>query len=311
MTALAPLPTGPVRRVAFLGTPALAVPVLEALVNDGVDVVHVVTRADKRRGRGSELMPSPIKECARRLGLPVGHSVDELLDIHRREPIDLCVVVAYGALIKSHVLRILPMVNIHVSLLPRWRGAAPIERALLAGDTETGVCIMQVEEGLDTGGVFATARLPIDEHTTADDIRARLIADGTALLLQQLRDGLSAPVPQAGEPTHAAKIDAGELRIDWSRDATTISRLIRLGGAWTTHRGRRLKIHAADVRPVSCGTGVIRVVDGDVLVGTSNGALALRIVQAEGKTRMDAGAWANGAQLSPNETLGDEVDGHG
>lgn len=151
MTALAPLPTGPVRRVAFLGTPALAVPVLEALVNDGIEVAHVVTRADKRRGRGSDLMPSPVKECAQRLGLPVGHAVDELLDLHRRKPVDLGVVVAYGALVKPHVLRELPMVNIHVSLLPRWRGAAPIERALLAGDTETGVCIMQVEEGLDTG----------------------------------------------------------------------------------------------------------------------------------------------------------------
>ncbi|MFM8563389.1 MAG: methionyl-tRNA formyltransferase, partial [Acidimicrobiia bacterium] len=229
MTALAPLPSGPVRRVAFLGTPALAVPVLEALVNDGVEVTHVVTRADKRRGRGSELSPSPVKECARRLGLSVGHSVDELLDGHRRRPIDLCVVVAYGALIKPHVLRVLPMVNIHVSLLPRWRGAAPVERALLAGDSETGVCIMQVEEGLDTGGVLASARMPIGTDTTADDIRARLIADGTALLLRQLRDGLSVPVPQVGEPTHAAKIEPGELRIDWSRDAATISRLIRLG----------------------------------------------------------------------------------
>jgi len=255
-------------------------------------------------------MPSPVKECAQRLGLPVGHAVDELLDLHRREPVDLGVVVAYGALVKPHVLRELPMVNIHVSLLPRWRGAAPIERALLAGDTETGVCIMQVEEGLDTGGVLATARMPIDERTTADDIRARLIADGTALLLRQLRDGLSVPVPQEGEPTHAAKIEPGELRIEWSRDAATISRLIRLGGAWTTHRGRRLKIHVADVRPSSSENGsleggAIRTVDGHVVVGTADGVLVLRTVQAEGKNRMDAGAWANGAQLTSGEVLGD------
>ena len=310
MIALAPLPRGPVRRVAFLGTPALAVPVLEALVNDGVEVAHVVTRADKRRGRGPELSPSPVMECARRVGLPVGHTVDELLDVHRHVPIDLGVVVAYGALIKPNVLREIPMVNIHVSLLPRWRGAAPVERALLAGDSETGVCIMQVEEGLDTGGVLASARMTIDQHTTADDIRARLIADGTVLLLRQLRDGLSVPVPQVGEPSHAAKIEPGELRIDWSRDAASISRLIRLGGAWTTHRGRRLKIHAADVRPSSSeqgslDRGAILAVDGHVEVGTADGVLVLRSVQAEGKNRMDAGAWANGAQLRPDEVLGD------
>jgi methionyl-tRNA formyltransferase len=310
MTSLAPLPVGPVRRVAFLGTPSLAVPVLEALVNDGLHVAHVVTRVDKRRGRGSDLSPSPVKECAERLGLVVGHSVDELLEIHRREPIDLGVVVAYGALIKAHVLCELPMVNIHVSLLPRWRGAAPIERALLAGDSETGVCIMQVEEGLDTGGVLASARMPISSDTTADDIRAHLVAAGTELLLAQLRSGLSAPVPQVGEPTHAAKIEPAELRIDWSHDAATISRLIRLGGAWTTHRGRRLKIHVAEVRsnPSDSGPvdrGAIRIVDGDVVVGTAAGVLVLRSVQPEGKNRMDAVSWSNGAKLGRDEAFGD------
>lgn len=309
MTALAPLPRGPVRRVAFLGTPALAVPVLEALVNDGVEVAHVVTRADKRRGRGSELSPSPVKECARRLGLSVGHSVDGLLDVHRHASIDLCVVVAYGALIKPHVLRVLPMVNIHVSLLPRWRGAAPVERALLAGDSETGVCIMQVEEGLDTGGVLASARMTIDHDTTADDIRAQLIADGTRLLLDQLRAGPSTPVPQSGEPTHAAKIEAAELHIDWSRPAEEISRLVRLGGAWTTHRGRRVKIHVARA-VASAGVdsgrpGRLRREGAEVSVTTGDGELWVSVLQAEGKTRMDAVAWANGAQFTDLEVFGD------
>ncbi|MFM8564466.1 MAG: hypothetical protein ACKOCE_11350, partial [Acidimicrobiia bacterium] len=128
--------------------------------------------------------------------------------------------------------------------------------------------------------------------------------------LRQLRDGLSVPVPQVGEPTHAAKIEPGELRIDWSRDAATISRLIRLGGAWTTHQGRRLKIHAADVRPSSSeigslDRGAIRTVDGHVVVGTADGVLVLRTVQAEGKNRMDGGAWANGAQFTDLEVFGD------
>jgi len=307
MTALAPLPNGPVRRVAFLGTPALAVPVLEALVNDGVEVAHVVTRADKRRGRGFELSASPVRECARRWGLPVGHSVDELLDVHRRRPIELGVVVAYGALIKPHVLREMPMVNIHVSLLPRWRGAAPIERALLAGDTETGVCIMQVEEGLDTGGVLASACMPIGRDTTADDIRSRLIADGTTLLLRQLRDGLSVPVPQEGEPTHAAKIEPGELRIDWSRSAEEISRLVRLGGAFTTHRGGRLKVHRAEVIDTESthrGPGSVRVARDSIEIGAGIGAIRLIEVQPENKARMNASAWANGAKPGSDEVLG-------
>ena len=121
MTQLAPLPKGPIRRVAFLGTPALAVPVLDAIVAAGLDVAHEITRADKRRARGPELSPSPVKECALRHGLTVGHGVDVLLERHAEHAIDLGIVVAYGALIKPHILRVIPMVNIHVSLLPRWR----------------------------------------------------------------------------------------------------------------------------------------------------------------------------------------------
>ena len=164
------------RRLVFLGTPAMAVPPLRALVAAGYDVALVVTRPDKRRGRGSEPAPSPVKAAAVELGLPVTHRVDDALDAGA----DLGVVVAYGALIKAHVLAELPMVNLHFSLLPRWRGAAPVERALLAGDAETGVCVMQLEEGLDTGPVFACERRPIGPDQTADGLRAELVEAGTA-----------------------------------------------------------------------------------------------------------------------------------
>src|SRR5205085_5491799 len=142
-------------KLAFLGTPEIAVPPLRALVADGHDVRLAVTRADKRRGRGGHLMPSPVKVAAQDLGLPVTDRVDDAIDAGA----DLGVVVAYGRLIKPHVLAALPMVNIHFSLLPRWRGAAPLERAILAGDSETGVCLMQLEEGLDTGPVYGCRRL--------------------------------------------------------------------------------------------------------------------------------------------------------
>ena len=202
------------RRLAYLGTPQMAVPPLQALVAAGHDVALVITRVDKRRGRGNELSPSPVKAAALELGIPVSHSVDDVLG----KGIELGVVVAFGQLIKPHVLAPppagVPMVNIHFSLLPRWRGAAPVERALLAGDTETGTCLMAVEEGLDTGGVYDTVRLPIGLHATADELRRDLVALGTEQLVRCLAGPLPEPVPQVGEPVYAAKIRPDELRID-------------------------------------------------------------------------------------------------
>ncbi|MDP2292021.1 MAG: methionyl-tRNA formyltransferase, partial [Actinomycetota bacterium] len=179
-------------KLAYLGTPAMSVPPLRALVAAGHEVALVVTRVDKRRGRGSELSPSPVKAAAIELGLPVSHSVDDVL----AAGVELGVVVAFGQLIKPHVLAEVPMVNLHFSLLPRWRGAAPVERALLAGDAETGVCLMQLEEGLDTGPVYSTVRVPIAATTTADELRRTLVDVGTAQLVAALAEPLGTPMPQ-------------------------------------------------------------------------------------------------------------------
>ena len=208
-------------RLAYFGTPEMAVSPLHALVAAGHEVVLVVSRGDKRRGRGSELSPSPVKAAALALGLAVSHSVDDVLG----HGIELGVVVAFGQLIKPHVLAEVPMVNMHFSLLPRWRGAAPVERALLAGDAETGVCLMQLEEGLDTGPIYDTVRLPIDATATADDLRRDLVAIGTDQLVRCLTAPLPLPVPQFGEPLYAAKIRPEELRIDWSQPVEHIDRL--------------------------------------------------------------------------------------
>ena len=302
--SLAPLPVGAVQRVAFLGTPELAVPVLRSLVENGIEVGHVITRVDKRRARGNDLYPSPVKVAALELGLTVSHKVDDLLELHRISPFDLAVVVAYGALIKPHVLTEIPMVNLHVSLLPKWRGAAPIERALLAGDTQTGVCLMQIEEGLDTGGVIGVRTMAITDSTTADDIRSQLIAEGSQLLIEQLKSGLDPVVPQTGRATYAEKIDSSELRINWSNSAREISRLIRLGNAWTIFRGKRLKIHHADVNLETSGeVGSLVVTKNSVWVATSSGFLELKIVQPEGKPRMDIVSWINGTQPTHGEKL--------
>ena len=302
--SLAPLPVGAVRRVAFLGTPELAVPVLRSLVENGIEVGRVITRVDKRRTRGNDLYPSPVKVAALELGLTVSHKVDDLIEQHRDKPFDLAVVVAYGALIKPHVLAEIPMVNLHVSLLPKWRGAAPIERALLAGDAQTGVCLMQIEEGLDTGGVIGLRTMAITDSTTADDIRSQLIAEGSQLLIEQLKFGLDPVVPQTGRATYAEKIDSSELRINWSNSAREISRLIRLGNAWTIFRGKRLKIHHADVNHETSGeVGSLVVTKNSVWVATSSGFLELKIVQPEGKPRMDIVSWINGTQPTHGEKL--------
>jgi len=258
-------------KLVYLGTPEMAVPPLEALVEAGHEVVLVVTGTDKRRGRGSGLSPTPVKAAAERLGIPVSHTVDDVLDVDA----ELGVVVAYGRIIRPHVLAELPMVNLHFSLLPRWRGAAPVERALLAGDDVTGVCVMRVEETLDTGGVYASVEVPIEPDVDADQLRALLVDVGSRLLVDTLEDGLTEPEDQAGTPVYAAKIDPDELRIDWRRSCEEIHRLIRVGGAWTTFRGERFKIHAADL------------VD-DQIVPT--------VVQPAGKPRMDADAWRRGAR---------------
>jgi methionyl-tRNA formyltransferase len=295
MGLVAPPPLHPTR-LAFLGTPEVSVSPLRALVAAGFDVALVVTRADKRRGRRGEPTPSPVKEAALELGLPVTTDVDAVL----HSGADLGVVVAFGRLIRPHVLAVLPMVNLHFSLLPRWRGAAPVERALLAGDRQTGVDLMAVEEGMDTGPIYGRRITEIGAADTADGLRGRLGALGTDLLVGTLLAGLPEPVPQQGEPTYADKIERDDLALDWGRPAEELHRIVRVGGAWTTVDGRLLKVHDADVVEAAGEPGTL---DGTV-VATGRRGLSLRTVQPEGRARLDAAAWRNGARLGPGARLG-------
>jgi methionyl-tRNA formyltransferase len=276
------------------------VPPLRAIVEAGHDVRLVVTQPDKRRGRGASLLPSPVKAEALALGLPVTQRVEDVIDAGA----ELGVVVAFGRLIQPHVLAQVPMVNVHFSLLPRWRGAAPVERAILAGDAETGVCLMTLEEGLDTGPVHAREVVRIGPDETASELRAQLVEVGTGLLLAQLADGLGPPVRQQGEVTYAAKIEPEELHLDWSQPAVQIHRVVRLGRAWTTFRGKRLRMRQVRL------SGAAGTTDGqpgllDCLeVGTGDGHLELIEVQPEGREPMPAFAWRNGARPNAGERLG-------
>jgi methionyl-tRNA formyltransferase len=258
----------------------------------------VVTQPDRKRGRGGGLVPSPVKAAATRHGIPVTDRVDDVLDA----AVELGVVVAFGKLVKAHVLDAVPMVNLHFSLLPRWRGAAPVERAILAGDRETGVCLMQLDPGLDTGPVHDCVATPIGDDESVEELRHRLVDLGTRLLVDKLARPLGTPTPQEGEPTYAAKIDAAELELDLTRPAVEVHRTIRLGRAWTTFRGSRLQVLAARPRPdgPACGT-----IDGLVLGCGDGTGLELVTIKPEGKAAQPATAWRNGARPQPGERVGD------
>ncbi len=281
-----------IRRVAFLGTPSIAVPTLRAIHGAGFEIPLVVSGADKRRGRGRELSPTPVKAEALELGLAVSANVDDLLDVHADDPIDLAVVVAFGKLIRPHVLAEIPMVNIHFSALPRWRGAAPVERALLAGDTKTAICIMAVAEGLDEGDIWAQLDVSISPEDTLFSLWDSMSIDGAELLVDQLRNGFTDPEPQVGEPVYARKVNSDDLLLDWERPAAELLRVVRVGNAWTTLSGDRFKVHDAEVVESALPSGEIR----DLVVGTGMGGLRLVTVQPANKPRLEAAAWANGAQ---------------
>ena len=283
--------TREVRPLVFLGTPTAAATVLSELIRNGFEIDHVVTRADARRGRGSATTPSPVKQVAVDNGLAVSHDMTWLKENSHRDL--LGVVVAYGKIIPSSVLSHIPMVNIHFSLLPRWRGAAPVERAILAGDMRTGVCIMNVEETLDTGDVFAQREIEILETHTGENLTADLAVVGGQLLVETLNEGLGAGVPQHGETTYAAKVSADDLRLDWKLSSIEVLRRVRAVRAYTMIGSQRLKIiHAEPIQDSGhldagqCG--------GTGIVGTCDGAIRLVSVQPEGKAVMDAASWLRG-----------------
>jgi methionyl-tRNA formyltransferase len=286
-------------RVVYLGTPADAVPPLRALVEAGHEIALVVTQPDRRRSRGSGTDPSPVKQAATELGLPVltPTRAREVIDDVRSSRADLGVAVAFGQLLPPTFLDTLPhIVNMHFSLLPRWRGAAPVERAILAGDTETGVCLMRIDEGLDTGGVYACASTPIGADETAGELHRRLVDLGTDLLLEHLpRIPEMDPVPQRGEPTYAEKLSVEEFQIDPNRPAAELARVVRAGnprpGAWMTVRGKRIKVWRARPAQGDDTPGSIRA-PGDLL--TTDGTLRLVEVQPEGRPHMSADAWLAG-----------------
>ncbi len=278
-------------RVAFLGTPEAALPTLRALVREGHDVALVVTRADCRRGRGSELSASPVKSLARSMGLRVSHQLSDVLEVS----VERGVVVAYGALVPAAVLAQVPMVNVHFSLLPRWRGAAPVERAILAGDRETGVSVMTMEAGLDTGPVHLERRVVIAERD-ATALRDELALIGAEALVEVLASAtlLEHARPQEGEVLYAHKLTRADRVLDPSESVELFVRRCRVGGAELRVRERRLVIERAVASASSVEPGAVRFDDGNVLAGCADGAVRWERVRPEGGASMTAPAWWRG-----------------
>ncbi len=305
-------------RVLFYGTPDFAVPSLRALLGEGFDVVGVVTRPDRPTGRHrSTATPSPVKAAALAEDLPVLEperpSAPGFLDAVRALAPDCGVVIAYGHILPEALLGVprLGHVNVHASLLPRLRGAAPIERAILEGDAETGITVMQMDAGMDTGPILQQTGTPILADETGGELRARLSELGALALVEALtlldEGGLT---PRAQDHAHASfapKLTSGEERLDWTRVAADVGRRIRAfdpqPGAWSTCRGQSLKLFGA--RPVagSGAPGTVLAAGDTLLVACGEGAVEVSDVQPSGKARMTARAFVNGRKVAAGDVL--------
>ncbi len=300
-------------RVVFAGTPEPALPSLRALLDSPHEVVAVVTRPDAPAGRGRALRPSPVKALAAEAGIPVltprTPREEGFLERLRELAPDCCPVVAYGALVPRPLLDVPPAgwVNLHFSLLPAWRGAAPVQHALLAGDEVTGASTFRLEEGLDTGPVFGVVTEEVRPTDTAGDLLQRLSVSGAGLLRATL-DGLEAgtvtAVPQPADGVSLApKIGVDDARVDWTAPAQRVDRLVRActpaPGAWTTLRGKRLKLGPVQLTDSELPAGALQ---GD-LVGTATTAVRLGAVRPEGKGEMRAADWLRGLRPEPGERL--------
>jgi|Deesub1362A_J573_1020465.scaffolds.fasta_scaffold00169_31 methionyl-tRNA formyltransferase len=305
-------------RLVFFGTPDFALPSLTALIEAGYSLVAVVTQPDRQKGRGRRVLPPPVKVEAQRHGLPVlqplkAREEDFIRDLRRLGP-DLIIVVAYGQILPPDIIHMPRMgcINLHASLLPKYRGAAPINWAIINGERKTGVTTMLMDEGMDTGPVLLQKEIEIDKEDTAGTLSKRLASEGAELLIttiEGLKRGEIRPVPQSGETSYAPPLKKADGLIDWSMPATRLHNFIRgvtpWPGAYTFLDTQRLKIIKAVPVDGEGRPGFIeRVSKDELLIGTGKGLLSIKEIQIEGRAVMDIRAFLQGHRLEPGMGLG-------
>lgn len=306
-------------KIIYMGTPDFAVGPLKALIEAGHEVCAVVTQPDRQKGRGKEMAPSPVKECATEYGLPVLTPVKikeaEAIEELKKYPADIFVVAAFGQILSEEILNMpkYGCVNIHASLLPKYRGAAPIQWSIIDGEKETGVTIMQMDKGLDTGDILFQKKVPITEEETGASLFDKLAEAGAELIVEALakiEKGEVTPVKQNDNNSCYAKmLSKSTGKIDWNKSAVEIERLVRGLNSWpsayTEYKGKQLKIWKAEVLPhIEGKPGTIAKVTKDaVIVCTKDGALSLLEIQLEGKKRMSTKEFLLGRTFAEGEVL--------
>ncbi len=306
-------------KIVYMGTPDFAVGALKALIEAGHEICAVVTQPDRQKGRGKEMAPSPVKECAMEYGIPVLTPVKikeaEAIEELKRYPADIFVVAAFGQILSEEILNMpkYGCVNIHASLLPKYRGAAPIQWSIIDGEKETGVTIMQMDKGLDTGDILFQTKVPIAKEETGASLFDKLAKAGAELIVEALakiEKGEVHPAKQDDNNSCYAKMLSKSVgKIDWNKSAVEIERLVRGLNSWpsayTEYKGKQLKIWKAEVMPHVEGKpgSIAKVTKDAVIVCTKDGALSLLEIQLEGKKRMSTKEFLLGRTFAEGEIL--------
>ena len=300
-------------KIIVAATPDVAIPTLNWLTTSEHQLLSVITQPDRPAGRGRTLKESVISEWARENEIPCSKPVSVAETATLIEDADVLLTIGYGVLLPENLLNI-PLygcLNLHFSLLPRWRGAAPVQRAIEAGDLVSGVTVFQLDPGMDTGPIYSVKRFALDSDITSDELFTELGALGVEAVedsLNAIKAGIR-PEPQKNDgATRALKISKEECEIDWTTDAQSISQKVRaftsLPGAWTRFRGDVVKIDSVNISEETLQPGVLKVVGKQLLVGTSTDAISIGFLTPAGKSRMDAKSWLNGARLSDGDLFG-------
>ena len=300
-------------KIVVAATPDVAIPTLNWLITSEHQLLSVITQPDRPAGRGRTLKESVISEWARENDVPCFKPASVTETATLIEGADVLLTIGYGVLLPEELLSI-PMhgcLNLHFSLLPRWRGAAPVQRAIEAGDPVSGVTVFQLDPGMDTGPIYSVKRFALDSDITSDELFSELGALGVEAVedsLNAIKAGIR-PEPQKSDgATRAMKISKEEWEINWNLDAQLISQKIRAftssPGAWTRFRGEVVKIDSVSISEETLQPGLLKVVNKELLVGTSSNAVSIGFLTPAGKSRMDAKSWLNGARLGDGELFG-------